>query len=213
MIRRRKMNSNAVWTRKCVGYFIWLFDWSNLLCLTLLGVVYISRFNYIIIQGYQKWNIYINVYIYVYRKSASRFSRGTVLNTLKQSRINIMRGKKERNRLVGKCSCVLFSSHNIYICIYIYTLSLSNDRFHKDVKPRYFLKNNDNYWWFQRNYCCIRGSFASILWGQLSMSSSVVLCWHAFSFRLSLSRRGGLQGRGGTTLKLSLGLPCWKFSP
>ena len=101
----------------------------------------------------------------------------------------------------------------IYVYIYIYTLSLSNDRFRKDVKPRYFLKNNDNYWWFQRNYCCIRGSFASILWGQLSMSSSVVLCWHAFSFRLSLSRRGGLQGRGGTTLKLSLGLPCWKFSP
>ena len=34
-------------------------------------------------------------YIYIYRKSASRFSRGTVLNTLKQSRINIMRGKKD----------------------------------------------------------------------------------------------------------------------
>ena len=33
--------------------------------------------------------------IYIYRKSASRFSRGTVLNTLKQSRINIMRGKKD----------------------------------------------------------------------------------------------------------------------
>ena len=28
-------------------------------------------------------------------KSASRFSRGTVHNTLKQSRINIMRGKKD----------------------------------------------------------------------------------------------------------------------
>ena len=47
-------------------------------------------------------NIYIYIYIYlylctyiciyIYRKSASRFSRGTVLNTLKQSRINIMRG-------------------------------------------------------------------------------------------------------------------------
>ena len=36
-------------------------------------------------------------YIYIYRKSASRFLRGTVLNTLKQSRINIMRGKKGRN--------------------------------------------------------------------------------------------------------------------
>ena len=34
-------------------------------------------------------------YIYIYRKSAGRFSRGTVLNTLKQSRINIMRGKKD----------------------------------------------------------------------------------------------------------------------
>ena len=34
-------------------------------------------------------------HIYIYRKSASRFSRGTVLNTLKQSRINIMRGKKD----------------------------------------------------------------------------------------------------------------------
>ena len=33
--------------------------------------------------------------IYIYMKSASRFSRGTVLNTLKQSRINIMRGKKD----------------------------------------------------------------------------------------------------------------------
>ena len=36
----------------------------------------------------------LGIYIYIYRKSASRFSRGTVLNTLKQSRINIMRGKK-----------------------------------------------------------------------------------------------------------------------
>ena len=38
----------------------------------------------------------IYIYIYIYRKSASRFSRGTVLNTLKQSIINIMR-KKGRN--------------------------------------------------------------------------------------------------------------------
>ena len=36
----------------------------------------------------------INKYIYIYRKSASRFSSGTVLNTLKQSRINIMGGKR-----------------------------------------------------------------------------------------------------------------------
>ena len=108
-----------MWTpRKCVGCFMLsrgeLFDWSNLLYLTLLGVVCmnISRFSYINIQGYQKWNIYINVYIY--------------------------------------------------------TLSLSDDRFHKDVKPRYFLKNYDNYWWFKRNYCCIRGSFAAISWGQFN---------------------------------------------
>ena len=39
--------------------------------------------------------IYIYIYIYMYRKSAIRFSRGTVLNTLKQSRINIMRGKND----------------------------------------------------------------------------------------------------------------------
>ena len=37
----------------------------------------------------------LHIYIYIYRKSAGRFSRGTVLNTLKQSRINIMRGKKD----------------------------------------------------------------------------------------------------------------------
>ena len=34
---------------------------------------------------------------------------------------------------------------HIYKRVYIYTLSLSDDRFHKDVKPRYFLKNYDNY--------------------------------------------------------------------
>ena len=39
--------------------------------------------------------MYIYIYIYMYRKSAIRFSRGTVLNTLKQSRINIMRGKND----------------------------------------------------------------------------------------------------------------------
>ena len=58
-------------------------------------------------------------------KSVSLFSRGTVLNKLKQSRINIMRGTKgattfpNRNRLVGKCSCARCSSHNIYIYIYM----------------------------------------------------------------------------------------------
>ena len=160
-----KLNSNDVWTpRKCVACFMLsrgeLFDWSNLLYLTLLGVVCmnISRFSYINIQGYQKWNIYINVYIY--------------------------------------------------------TLSLSDDRFHKDVKPRYFLKNYDNYWWFKRNYCCIRGSFAAISWVQFSiMSSTVILSWHAFSFRLLLSRRGGLQGREGDYTHYTLGLLSRKFSP
>ena len=42
-----------------------------------------------------KYVIHTYIYIYIYRKSAGRFSRGTVLNTLKQSRINIMRGKKD----------------------------------------------------------------------------------------------------------------------
>ena len=61
------------------------------------------------------------MYIYIYRKSASRFSRGTVLNTLKQSRINIMRGKKGRKTgLSGNVVASLFLSHNIYIYIYIY---------------------------------------------------------------------------------------------
>ena len=45
----------------------------------------------------KNWHLFthshIYIYIYIY-KSASRFSRGTVLNTLKHSRINIMRGKK-----------------------------------------------------------------------------------------------------------------------
>ena len=56
-------------------------------------------------------NIYIYIYIYIDRESASRFSRGTVLNTLKQSGINILRGKKDTTTFsLGKCSCVLFSS-------------------------------------------------------------------------------------------------------
>ena len=48
-----------------------------------------------------------------------------------------------------------------------------------------------------KHYCYIRGSFVAISWDQLSMSSSVILSRHAFTFRLSLSLRGGLQGRGG----------------
>ena len=47
-------------------------------------------------------HIYIHIHIYTYRKSASRFSRVTVLNTLKQSRINIMRGKKDATTFPNK---------------------------------------------------------------------------------------------------------------
>ena len=55
----------------------------------------ISMLTYYILYIYIYIYIY-NIYIYIiYRKSAGRFSRGTVLNTLKQSRINIMRGKKD----------------------------------------------------------------------------------------------------------------------
>ena len=53
--------------------------------------IYMRLFTYIPILTYR----YKFTYIYIYRKSASRFSRGTVLNTLKQSRINIMRGKND----------------------------------------------------------------------------------------------------------------------
>ena len=42
------------------------------------------------------------VYIYIYRESVSRFSRGTVLNTLKQSGINILRGKKDATTFPDK---------------------------------------------------------------------------------------------------------------
>ena len=51
--------------RKCIGYFMFsegeLFDWSNLLHLTLLGVVCmnISWFGYVNIRDYQKWNIMV----------------------------------------------------------------------------------------------------------------------------------------------------------
>ena len=42
------------------------------------------------------------IYIYIYRESVSRFSRGTVLNTLKQSGINILRGKKDETTFPDK---------------------------------------------------------------------------------------------------------------
>ena len=46
--------------------------------------------------------IHTYIYIYIYRKSASQFLRGTVLNTLKQNRINIMRGKKDATTFPDK---------------------------------------------------------------------------------------------------------------
>ena len=49
-----------------------------------------------------KYILKIYIYICIYRKSASQFSRGTVLNTLKQSRINIMRGKKDATTFPDK---------------------------------------------------------------------------------------------------------------
>ena len=65
--------------------------------------------------------MYVYIYIYIYIKSASRFSRGTVLNTPKQSRTNIMRGKKGRNHIPRQACLVnrftLLSSYikEIYI--------------------------------------------------------------------------------------------------
>ena len=59
------------------------------------------------------------------RKSASRFSRGTVLNTLNQSKINIMRGKKDATTfpILGNVVASLFPLI-IYIYIYIYLLDV-----------------------------------------------------------------------------------------
>ena len=48
---------------------------------------------YIYIHTHTQTHIYI--YVYKYRESAGRFSRETVLNTLKQSGINILRGKRD----------------------------------------------------------------------------------------------------------------------
>ena len=63
---------------------------------------------------------YINIFIYIYRKSASRFSRGTVLNTLKQSRINIMRGKKDATIYILYIYIYIYIYIYMYICMYIY---------------------------------------------------------------------------------------------
>ena len=50
---------------------------------------------YIYIYTHIHKPIYIYIYVYKYRESAGRFSRETVLNTLKQSGINILRGKRD----------------------------------------------------------------------------------------------------------------------
>ena len=60
-----------------------MLEFSNIIHLALTFSLYIYTHTHIYIY------IYIYIYIHIYRKSASRFSRGTVLNTLKQSRIYI----------------------------------------------------------------------------------------------------------------------------
>ena len=62
------------------------------------------------------------MYIYVYRKSASRFSHGTVLNTLKQSRINITRGKKDATTFPDKPVSYTHTHTHTHICIYTYII-------------------------------------------------------------------------------------------
>ena len=64
--------------------------------------IYIYIYIYIYIHIHIYIYIYTYIYIYIYRKSASQFSRGTVLNTLKQSRINIVRGKKDATTFPNK---------------------------------------------------------------------------------------------------------------
>ena len=59
-------------------------------------------------------------YIYIYRKSANRFSHGTVLNTLKQSRINIKPLKSEAIHETGLLGNVVASFFPLIIYIYIY---------------------------------------------------------------------------------------------
>ena len=68
-------------------------NYLNLLCSDLRRLSEVSLDSYITV--YTLTSFCINIYMYIYRKFASRFSRGTVLNTLKQSRINILRGKKD----------------------------------------------------------------------------------------------------------------------
>ena len=58
----------------------------------------------------------------MYRESASRFSRGTVLNTLKQSGINILRGKKDTTTF-SRQACFV----DLYIYIYIYIIQRTED--------------------------------------------------------------------------------------
>ena len=46
--------------------------------------------------------VFLYIYISIYRESVSRFSRGTVLNTLMHCGINILRGKKDATTFPDK---------------------------------------------------------------------------------------------------------------
>ena len=56
---------------------------------------------------YQSQYIYKIIHIHISRESASRFSRGTVLNTLKQSGINILRGNKDTTTF-SRQACLVY---------------------------------------------------------------------------------------------------------
>ena len=74
-----------------------------------------------------------NMYItWICRKSASRFSRGTVLNTLKQSRINIMRGKKDATTFPASFFPLIIFNLNMYI----FSLSVNNSDFQPVISSR-----------------------------------------------------------------------------
>ena len=89
----------------CIYIYIWIY-----IHIYIYIRIYIYKSIYIYIRldvhRLHRWtsnfNLYIYTYIYIYiyiyinyRESASRFSCGTVRNMLKQSGINILRGKKD----------------------------------------------------------------------------------------------------------------------
>ena len=65
----------------------------------------------------KKYRLQLIICMYIYRKSASRFSRETVLNTLKQSRINIIILRPFFPLLIFM---YIYTYTYIYIYIYIY---------------------------------------------------------------------------------------------